>query len=653
MLCVLVLGLALVGPLLLEYLSAGLHLPNAARVTLIPLALLLWFTWEWILFAVRVRVIVKSLRADRFISDARGRVETLWGGTTFTVRLRVSTDSTVGFPYLTLTERLPFGAQRVAGALEFEGALTPARPAEWDYQVLVHGVGQARFEGLTLQMADLQGLFYFTTFVPCLRVYRVLPPLFEPAEPGGTVKRRNLMLPPGIHHYRRPGAGTELLDLRDYRPGDPPKTIAWKVSARRDRLVTKEFESEVPVRCTLFIDTSSSVRVGPPRHNALVGLVEIAAVVARAASENRDLTGVCRFDEQSYGVTRPARGRRHLVRLLNMLATIAGLPPAIARASAKELLPTAYAFAHQVYPELLRPDINRVPAWLAWLLPPPTYALYRPRPTDYAYRWLPVAILVYALAAVGLMGGVTIAVLSLFSDFDGPAAVALALMLAVVIGAGLVLLRIPGAFFFPQRRRELRWRKQLSALLSVKYDLGPGGLELLLEDEERFGYYVQRLLADHQVPYPAPMYDQQGRYLFAAPAKVEILASALLRAVAKSHDNELFVLLADLLELDDQLEPLLRAVKVALARHHRLMVICPWPPGVAPPESEDDRSPAIDTDMREALRTTTASRCRRAYGRLRRKFARLGVAVVCARSEEPARLILSRLEMLREMRTRR
>ena len=39
-------------------------------------------------------------------------------------------------------------------------------------------------------------------------------------------------------------------------PGDPPRTIAWKVSARRDRLITKEFESEVPVRCTLFLDTS-------------------------------------------------------------------------------------------------------------------------------------------------------------------------------------------------------------------------------------------------------------------------------------------------------------------------------------------------------------------------------------------------------------
>src|SRR5207302_354096 len=67
--------------------------------------------------------------------------------------------------------------------------------------------------------------------------------------------------PPGMHRLYRPGSGSELLDLRDYQPGDPPRTIAWKVSARRDKLITKELEREVPVRCTLLLDTSRSVLV--------------------------------------------------------------------------------------------------------------------------------------------------------------------------------------------------------------------------------------------------------------------------------------------------------------------------------------------------------------------------------------------------------
>ena len=56
-----------------------------------------------------------------------------------------------------------------------------------------------------------------------------------------------------------------------------------------------------------------------------------------------------------------------------------------------------------------------------------------------------------------------------------------------------------------------------------------------------------------------------------------MLAATLLRSVGKGHDNELFVLLVDLIELSDRLEPLLRAVRVALARHHQVIVVCPWP----------------------------------------------------------------------------
>ncbi len=80
----------------------------------------------------------------------------------------------------------------------------------------------------------------------------------------------------------------------------------------------------------------------------------------------------------------------------------------------------------------------------------------------------------------------------------------------------------------------------------------------MLEDDDAFSLLLQRFLSEHQVPYSLPLYGPEGRYLFAAPEKVPVLADALLRAVGKGRDNELFVLLADLLELDDCLDPLLR-----------------------------------------------------------------------------------------------
>ncbi len=43
---------------------------------------------------------------------------------------------------------------------------------------------------------------------------------------------------------RRVGRGSELLGLRDVRPGDGLRDIHWKVSARRDRLIAREWEAE-------------------------------------------------------------------------------------------------------------------------------------------------------------------------------------------------------------------------------------------------------------------------------------------------------------------------------------------------------------------------------------------------------------------------
>src|SRR5260370_11781373 len=89
---------------------------------------------------------------------------------------------------------------------------------------------------------------------------------------------------------------------------------------------------------------------------------------------------------------------------------------------------------------------------------------------------------------------------------------------------------------------------------------------------------LRRVLNDTGVSIPLALSDIQGRYQFASPKKVEVLAQSFLRAVARGRDNELFVILADLLELDDHLGKILAAVKVALARHHHVMIVCPWPP---------------------------------------------------------------------------
>jgi uncharacterized protein (DUF58 family) len=631
-------------------------LRNTSQAAMLAVALLLWFGWEWFQFAYRARLMVGQLEVVREVGDQRGPVQALWCGRTFRVRVTVRAPEGVRFPYLVLEDRLPYGAELARGTPQIEGGLEAGGAVSLEYSVRVAAAGRVRFEGLRVRLADLQGFFYRSTFVPAVAVYRVLPPIVGTRGQRATLKRQNLLLPPGYHRHRRPGSGSELLDLRDYLPGDPPKTIAWKVSARRDRLITKEFESEVPVRCTLFVDTSNSVRLGAPGENALAELVRIGAAVAQSTVRSRDLTGLCLFDDTAAHIVRPARGRRHLAHLLNLLTDAAGLPATTGLAPVEGLIPLAHAFAGQVYPEMLRPSANRVPFWLPWLVPPPPYVLRNPRWRDRFYRWLPWLLPLYAVAAITVCVGGVLAVLLSLDTLDVPAALAWGILAALGLALPFLVVRAPGLWLFPARRRLYRWRKQLAALLSVRHGLAPGGLEILLENDEACSLHVQRFLAEHHVPFSLPLYDPRGRYLFAAPGKVTVLADALTRAVGKEHDNELFVLLADLLELTDALAPLLRAVKVALGRHHRVLVVCPWPPEIPVPDSralgEDGAGAPVDEDVEAALKRTTRARYHRAFHDIRRTFGRLGVLVVCARTGDSPRLILERLELLRGLGSR-
>ncbi len=562
-------------------LAAALML-GSLPITLICLTLLLWFLCQWFLFQLRIRLTIRTLTLERTLRTGRGNVDSIWVRQPVEVIVQLTSAGPLGLPYVVVTERLPALVRLKDGAVQTDGALAKLAPLTFSYSLACPAPGWLRFEGVKVEVADLQGFFTYATFVADPREYRVLPALTVEASHASFVKQHNILPLLGTHRHARPGGSSELLNLRDYLPGDPPRTIAWKISARRNKLITKEFESEVPIRCTLFVDTSNSVRVGPVGETALCRLVEIAAGVLHANAAERDLTGLGLFDENGvHEYVKPGRGSSHVLRILSKLTDVAGLIASTPRAKVRDLVPTAYGLAQDVYPEWLERDVNHFPAWLPFWSPQPKWTT--PPGARRSSRWSPTYHRIY------------------------------------------------------------RWRKELAAILSVRYALGPGGLALLLEDDERCVDYLQRFLAEHQVAYPFPLYDDEGRYRFAAPRKAKVLADAILKAVTHGKDNELFVLCIDLLESAEQLPALERAVCVAKARHHQVIVVCPWPVGVDAPGS----APAGAFDAQRALRQLAAAQLREAFAQVQRAFGRVGVPVISAAQAEPVSWILHRMRRLR------
>lgn len=637
-------------------------------IAVIGITLLAWFLWEWAQFAYRYYFVLPRLVLVREVRDERKAVPILWADGEFDVRVRITIDGPGDLPYAVLADWVPTDGRFVDGSDEATVTLESRQPVTIGYRLKCPVPGELIFEGVRIRIGDRQGFFYHRTLIADGSRYLVLPRLTGAEGRRRGAKKFNIFPPPGVHRLKRPGGGSELLDLRDYIPGDPPKMIAWKPSARRDKLITKEFESEVPVRCTLFVDTSESVRLGSKR-TKLTRLVNLSAGVAEAAVADRDHAGLVVFDEHDMQIMRPKRSRRHVIDMLHLLAEAAARPTPIGPfADANALSRLAFPLANELYPDLMHKRVNSTPARMFWS-----------PASDYRRIWW---VLLFAFPLLFMCCGPVAGLAGLFSGYPDVlqfVAVVLGFFFrnlgfwpSLIIASGLALVAVIlwlthglSGMMEPWRSQTLR-RKQLGLVFATLDGDAPGAESHYLHDDQAFARRAQRFLAEHHARYPVRLYDARGRYLFHSRAKLDVLVKAINYGVARGHDNELFVLLVDLVELADDLDVLIRAVRVAVARHHQVMIILPWPEDVpdVPKEApgEDDRIPLEKAErfsrggyraIADEVANDYISGYHKAYFKIRRAFGRLGVLVTRADADEPVQMVLDRLDRLRGVGRRR
>jgi uncharacterized protein (DUF58 family) len=644
---------------------------------ILAVTLFLWFAYEWVQFQVRSNAAVSRLRVKRWVLQGGRSTPMLWANVPFQVRLRVRHDGLVTIGYAVLDDRLPPGADVLKGETSDAAAIESGEPVDVRYTLRCPAPGVLRFEGVKVRVADLNGFFYRRVFLRDPVEYLVLPPLADDEGNQRAAKRFNSLPPPGVHRLRRPGSGDELLDLRDYRPGDPPKMIAWKPSARKDKLITKEYENDVPVRAVVFLDTADGVRLGPPGNTLLTRMAGVAAVVAQASMANRDLVGLTTFDDKAATVVRPARTQTHMISVLRRLAEVASLQPTTKGVPVENLTRRAYPLAHELYPEVMKRDVNSMPLgrlwiplldrWWGWLvlfvlLAPPAMAAYKfanilggppfPGPIqkiyqswmagtfDFAVRATPKVYWVLRIAIALFVWGVTLCLPSVF--------------------AGLFWFFYGARGWFGVRAAELRRRKQLAALFCLQDGTGPDGVERYVHDDEAYAARCAAFLEHHRLRTPVPLYDDQGRYRFKCARKADVLAYEVVRAVGRARDNELYVVLADLAELGDDIEPLVKAFRVARARRHHVMVIVPWPADVpspdAGPEPEEPRKKRrrphpddLDPELRhkritKIVRENLTKQYHESFRRMRKALTGAGATVMRVNDGDPVRMVLERLD---------
>jgi len=114
------------------------------------------------------------------------------------------------------------------------------------------------------------------------------------------------------------GQGMEFSEVRAYEHGDDYRAIDWNVSARLGSPFVKTFTEERELTLLLVVDLSGSTRVGEPVSRA-ARAVEVAAVLALAGAREQDRVGALLFTDRIEHIVRPAKGRRHALRLIRDL----------------------------------------------------------------------------------------------------------------------------------------------------------------------------------------------------------------------------------------------------------------------------------------------------------------------------------------------
>ncbi len=565
-------------------------------LSLLSLSAFGWILFEWFRFQMRVHFELPRLRFERFINGRNEARGSLWVGRLVHIELRL-TSSVAIQPVLQIRDVVPeilelqidlevqppqdsvldkkhrFAERSWKRIEKFAEPKVNVQPpnqwsietactkAEFKYSVHVRAAGELALPGVRLTLEDPFGFFRVHRFVAVEQRFLLLPDYYQAGELRPTIKRQNSLPQHGIHRLQRSGTGAELLELREYAPGDPPKSIAWKVSARRDNLMTRKYESEVPVRVHLFVDGSFSTRVGGYGLRLLDQINYVAASVARAAISVGDPVSGVLVDETRVQRLPWLAGDRGFLQLTKALAEFSHARPLAAKSTTPYLQLCAMRVCHERYPELL------------------------------ARRYHP----------------------------------------------------IPFSFF--ASTRELY---RLCGVLAEVFKLSPYEHVELIHDREKLGFYLQELLHQAGLPWMAPMILTPPDPAVSGAQRMQLLGDSMAKAIAHARDNEVFVVLADLLSCGPNLSQLLRVVKLALAKHHRVAFVCPTTTFLRPTaEAIEPKS----MSMNDLLLAAEQVRVRDIALLMKRELMRLGVSVTFSGERPAIQMVLAEMDLARDGRT--
>src|SRR5690348_11759231 len=121
---------------------------------------------------------------------------------------------------------------------------------------------------------------------------------------------------------RRRGLGREFESLREYRDGDELRDVCWTATARRAKLITRQYQIERSQAVCLVVDAGRLLRSRVGKLQKLDFSINAALTLAHVAQYSGDRVALLAYGRRVQQQLGPGRGSLHLRTLVEQLSLV-------------------------------------------------------------------------------------------------------------------------------------------------------------------------------------------------------------------------------------------------------------------------------------------------------------------------------------------
>jgi uncharacterized protein (DUF58 family) len=207
------------------------------------------------------------------------------------------------------------------------------RTRTWTYGLLATARGSYDFGDTAVRFRTRMGLLWRQATYPTARNVRVYPDIRE-AKKHELYAHRNRRPEPGLRRMRVRGQGREFESLREFVIGDEIRHISWAATARRGKLITRQYTIERSQNIVVLLDTGRLMTARIGKLTKLDHAINATLSIAYVAAAGGDNVGLVAFSRRIVCYLPPRRGHEQINRVMEALYGIEPqiIEPSYARA---------------------------------------------------------------------------------------------------------------------------------------------------------------------------------------------------------------------------------------------------------------------------------------------------------------------------------